>query len=306
VAPFLRVSGLTKRYGKATPALDGVSFELERGQVLALLGANGAGKTTLIKCIVGLVHFVGDITLDGLVASSHGREIRARIGYLAQNPAFHDDLTVYETAQFYADLRGVPHERARELVVLAGLDAHADKAVAALSGGMRQRLALALALLGDPPLLILDEPAAGLDISARLELRHLVREQRERGTAVVLSTHWLEDVPYVADEALVLDHGRLRFLGPAAQLSGAADARSRLYLRLAGGYAKATAVVRALLPDCTVEMSADWMVAVCRPTEKAQVVEALLRTQLTILDLRVEEATLDAAVMPGLGEGAPA
>ena len=293
---FLTVSGVTKRYGDFT-ALDDVSFELERGQVLALLGANGAGKSTLIKCLVGLVRFEGEISVDGVSVARHGRQTRDRIGYLAQNPALHPDLTVEETSAFYADLRGVPRSQARDLVTYVNLAEHAGQLVGALSGGMRQRLALAIALLGDPSLLIFDEPAAGLDIAARLELRALLHEQRERGTAVLLSTHWLEDVPYVANHALVLDRGRQRFLGPAEAMSGPAGARARLYLRLGGEQLRAGNVVRSMLPEAEIEASGGWLVVLCRPAEKARVVEALVHAHFSILDLRVEEATMDIALL---------
>jgi ABC-type multidrug transport system ATPase subunit len=162
---MLKVSRLSKRYAK-TPALDGIDFELGKGAVLAVLGANGAGKTTLIKCVVGLVHFNGQVEVDGVDVARRGKQARARIGYMPQNPAFHNDLTVAEAALFFADLKGASHSQARELVESVGLGDHAEKKVGALSGGMRQRLALSVALLADPPLLVLDEPASGLDISA--------------------------------------------------------------------------------------------------------------------------------------------
>ena len=139
------------------------------------------------------------ITVEGIDVSRDAKGARQRIGYLPQNPAFHADLTVAETALFYAQLRGASDARARTLVENVGLREHAEKQIRALSGGMRQRLALAIALLGDPPLLVLDEPGSGLDTSARLELRQLVQEQRAQGKAVALSTHWIEDVPYIAD-----------------------------------------------------------------------------------------------------------
>jgi ABC-type multidrug transport system ATPase subunit len=299
---MLRVSRLSKRYGK-TPALDGVDLDLGEGAVLAVIGANGAGKTTLIKCVVGLVHFSGLVEVDGIDVARHGKQARARIGYMPQNPAFHNDLTVSETALFYADLKGARHPRAREFVESVGLGGHAEKKVGALSGGMRQRLALAVALLADPPLLVLDEPASGLDISARLELRHLVQEQRERGKSVLLSTHWLEDVPHIADEALVLDHGHTAFLGPASELPGQAAASSRLYLRLNGHSPQAVPLIRSLTSDEAVDSSGDWLIVTCAASDKARVVEALLAAGVTILDFRVEEATVDAAIFPTLPRG---
>ncbi|MBI5949348.1 MAG: ABC transporter ATP-binding protein [Chloroflexi bacterium] len=293
---MLRAESVSKRYGKVT-ALDGASIEIEAGRVTAVIGANGAGKTTLIKCIVGLLKFEGRIAINGVDISRHGKAARRLVGYLPQNPAFHADLSVAETALFYGGLKGVPASRAREMVETAGLEAHADKTVGALSGGMRQRLALGVALLADPPLLILDEPAAGLDISARLELRRLVGEQRQAGKAILLSTHWLEDVPYVADEALVLDHGKTVFQGPATQLATSGAPGSRLYLRLNGHSPDAIPLLQGMTSTGSVDRSGDWVVVTCPAADKARVVEALVDAGIGILDFRVEEAPVDAAVL---------
>ncbi len=289
---MLSARGVGKRYGAAT-VLDDVTFDLAPGEVLAVIGPNGAGKTTLIKSLVGLVKFQGNVTVDGIDVAKHGRTARAKIGYLSQNPALHADMTVSETALFYADLKRVDASRAREGVERAGLGDHADKRVAALSGGMRQRLALALALLADPPILILDEPVTGLDIAARLELRQLVLEQRTAGKAVLLSTHWLEDVPYIADRALVLEQGKTTYLGPASEFATAAAPRSRLYLRLNGHTPAAAPLIEEIAPGGVIGQAGDWLVVACRATEKARVVEHLVVSGVKVLDFRVEDSPED-------------
>lgn len=291
---MLRVADLGKRYGKAV-ALDSVTFDLGAGEVMALIGANGAGKSTLIKSVVGLVKHTGSVNVRGIDMAGEPKAARRLLGYLPQHSALHGDLTVRETAVFYADMKGVPHERAQSGVEAVGLTEHADKAVAALSGGMRQRLALAMALLADPPLLVLDEPGTGLDISARLELRHLVQEQRARGTAVLLSTHWLEDVPYIADRVLVLERGLVRSLGPASSLGGLGAPQSRLYLRLNGHSPEAIPLITRLFPGDPVDHTGDWLVVTTAAAQKARVVEAVVEAGMSILDLRVEEVGVDAA-----------
>jgi ABC-type multidrug transport system ATPase subunit len=293
---MLTVRDARKRYG-TNAALDGVSLELGKGSVLAVIGANGAGKTTLLKCIIGLLKFEGQVLIDGIDVARKGKQARRLIGYVPQQPALHGDLSVRETGMFYADLKGVSHERAREVVEWVGLADHTEKRTDALSGGMRQRLALALALLADPPLLVLDEPASGLDVSARLELRRLVQDQRELGKAIILSTHWLEDVPYVADSALVLDQGRAVFQGPAKQLTAHAAVGSKLYLRLNGHSPDAVPVIRSTAVAGAVDQAGDWLVVTCRAENKAQIVEALFSAGITILDFRVEEASVDEAVI---------
>ncbi len=293
---MLAVRSVTKRYGSRVTALDNVSFEVDAGQVMAVIGANGAGKTTLIKCIVGLVRFEGEVVAGGIGVSRDGRGVRRLIGYMPQDPAFHSDLTVRETALFYADLKSAPPQRARELVETVGLAAHEEKKVGELSGGMRQRLALAVTLLANPPLLVLDEPASGLDISARLELRQLVQDQRKEGKSILLSTHWLEDVPYVADSALVLNEGKTVFLGPATELAGAAAPSSRLFLRLNGKGPEAAPIIESLA-NGAVEDTGDWLVVSCPASRKAQIVEALVGAGIGILDFRVEEAPVDSAIL---------
>lgn len=290
---MLSAKSVTKQYGKLK-ALDGVSFELGEGHVLAIIGANGAGKTTLIRCIVGLAHYGGTIEIGGIDAGKHGKAARRLIGYLPQNPAFHDDLRVRETAVFYADLRGASHDQARDVIESVGLTEHAEKRVSELSGGMRQRLGLAVAQLGDPRLLILDEPASGLDVSARLELREIIVRQRELGRTVILSTHWLEDVPYIADQALALDSGRISFFGPVSRLGENLVTNNRLYLRLNGSSSKAMPIIGKFAADAP-EQRGEWVVLRCPASEKVALVEALIHAGVHILDFRLEEAPLEMA-----------
>lgn len=291
---MLHAQHVSRRYGKVT-VLDSVSLNIESGHVTALVGENGAGKTTLIKSIAGLIHYEGKITVGGIDVARDGKRARRLIGYLPQNPQFHGDMDVRETALFYAEIKGVSPAVARERVEQVGLAGHEDKPVAALSGGMRQRLGLAVALLADPPLLLLDEPAASLDTRARLELRELVKAQRAAGKAVLLSTHWVEDVPYIADEALVLHQGKAAFQGPASVMAGPGISGSRLFLRLNGTAPEALRLLHSTSVASDITRSGDWVILTCVATDKAKVVEALVHAGVRILDFRVEEAALDPA-----------
>jgi ABC-type multidrug transport system ATPase subunit len=291
---MLALDDVGKRYG-ATVALESVTFDLDAGEIMALIGSNGSGKSTLIKSVVGLIQHTGRVTVNGIDVARDARTARRYLGYLPQHSALHSDLTVRETAIFHADMKGIPHERARAGVEAVGLAEHADKTVAALSGGMRQRLGLAVALLADPPLLVLDEPATGLDIAARLELRDLVGEQRTRGTAVLLSTHWLEDVPYLADRVLTLEGGRVKSIEPASALVDLAEARSRVYLRMNGHSPDAIPLLARLFPNDPIAHTGDWLVVTTAASRKASVVGAVVDAGMHVLDLRVEE----------VGTGAP-
>lgn len=217
-SPILRVHGLTKAYGSVR-ALESVSFSVEPGTVVALLGPNGAGKTTTLKCVLGVVHFQGEVEVAGLSVKAHGKEARRRIGYLPQTPALADGDTCRGSLAFLADLKGAGRERIGDLLRLVNLWDQRDTKVAHLSGGMRQRLALAAALLSDPPLLLLDEPTANLDLESRREFHKLIGRLRDEGKTVVLSTHFLDRLGDLVDRLIILHRGRVAVDGAPEDLA---------------------------------------------------------------------------------------
>ncbi len=203
----LRVRGLTKCYGK-TPALQKVSFEAYPGEVVALWGENGAGKTTLLKAVLGLIAYQGEIRIAGLDVARQGKAVRQLIGYVPQEAAYYD-MSVRSTMAFYARLKRAAPQRTDLLLSMLNLENHADKPVRTLSGGLKQRLALALALLSDPPLLLLDEPTANLDAKARQEYLSLLRTLHSENKTILIASHRLEEVELLADRVLLLQEGRL-------------------------------------------------------------------------------------------------
>jgi nitrous oxidase accessory protein len=208
VHPSVRVQGVGKRFGKVA-ALSGVSFEAHAGEALALWGANGAGKTTLIKAVLGLIDFDGKIDVEGHDVRRAGKSARRSIGYVPQEAIFYD-LSVQATMEFYARLKGRDDSRIAPTLEKLGLAGHARKPVPALSGGLKQRLALALALLADPPVLLLDEPTASLDAKAQHDyLALLARLRSEERKTIIFASHRLEEVEALANRVLVLEHGRL-------------------------------------------------------------------------------------------------
>ena len=198
---------VTKQYGKVK-ALDGVSFEVRPGEAVALWGANGAGKTTLLKAIIGLIDFQGEIRIDGHDVKRAGKRARRRIGYVPQETVFYD-WSVQATLEFYARLKKVDPGGIAPLLARLGLAEHATKQVSALSGGLKQRLALAIALLADPPVLLLDEPTANLDAQARGDYLRLLSALRHEGRTVIFASHRLEEIDALADRVIVMDAGRL-------------------------------------------------------------------------------------------------
>jgi len=227
-APTVRGRDLTMTFGR-TRALDGVSFDLVPG-VTGLLGPNGAGKTTLLRVLATVsAPDAGSVLTLGLDPrrTDQRLDLRGRLGYLPQEPGFHARFTAFEFVDYVAILkelhqRRARHEEVRRVLELVGLGAVRQKKIKALSGGMRRRVALAQALLGDPDLLILDEPTAGLDPEQRLRFRELVGRLGE-GRTVLLSTHQTEDVVALCQQVMVLHLGKLRFTGTPLELAGLAQ-----------------------------------------------------------------------------------
>ena len=210
---MIELRQVTKRYGQRT-ALDGVSVTIQPGEVTMLLGANGAGKSTLLRCLLGITDFQGTIRVGGLDPLTNGRAVRALVGYMPQTGGLHPDLTVLQTVELYAGMRRVPVTRGRQLVEHAGLGGHLDATVGELSGGMRQRLGFALALLPDPQILVLDEPSASLDTASRQWLAGQLSSVAAEGRTVLVSTHAGQDLG-AGHRRITLEDGRVVECGAA-------------------------------------------------------------------------------------------
>jgi ABC-2 type transport system ATP-binding protein len=227
----ISVAGLTKRYGDHT-AVDGVSFEVARGESFGILGPNGAGKTTTLEMIEGLRKpDGGQITLLGQPVWPDPRRIQARIGVQLQSTSLFDMLTARELLELFARfyLRPDAAERARISLALVGLETKADDYAKRLSGGQQQRLAIALALVHDPEIVFLDEPTTGLDPQARHNLWDVIRSiNGEQGKTVVLTTHYLEEAEQLCDRVAIMDEARIVALDTPAGLVAALQADARV------------------------------------------------------------------------------
>jgi ABC-type multidrug transport system ATPase subunit len=228
----INVENLTKRFGRFT-AIDNLSFSVRPGEAVAFWGANGAGKTTALRCLLNFFPYEGHITVNGLDARKKSKEVRRQIGFVPQELSFHDEMSVSETLVFYARLKKVPDGYDFEpLLAQLRLVEHVGKKVGELSGGLKQRLALAVALLSDPPILILDEPTASLDIRAREEFLLLLRGLKQAGKTMIFSSHHLEEITALADRVLLLEGGRLVVDSPPDQLERRLGWETTLHLYL--------------------------------------------------------------------------
>ncbi len=234
----LEVRDLRRHFGRVA-AVDGISFSLGSGEIYGFVGPNGAGKTTTMRILATLDEpTAGEVTLDGVSVTDEPWRVRALVGYMPDHEPVPRELSVHEYLDFFARAYGVrlPARRVLldEVEGFTGLAALRGKAMQSLSKGMTQRVSLARALLHDPQLLVLDEPAAGLDPRARIELRELLRALAEAGKAVLISSHILSELAEICHGAVILERGRIVRAGTMRELLAAARAGHTVRVRSLG------------------------------------------------------------------------
>jgi ABC-2 type transport system ATP-binding protein len=216
--PAITVRDLRKSYAD-TEALRGISFEVERGEVFGLLGPNGAGKTTTVEILEGYrERSAGEIAVLGRDPARRDLELRRRVGIVLQSCGFYPRATVREAVEHMAVAYPAPRDAA-ETIRLVGLEANADRRIGQLSGGQRRRVDLALALVGDPELIFLDEPTTGFDPAARRTAWTVVRALKELGKTVLLTTHYLDEAQSLADRVAIVKDGLIVAQGPPGELT---------------------------------------------------------------------------------------
>jgi len=229
--PAIEVRGLTKAYG-AHQAVRGVDFTVARGEVFGLLGPNGAGKTTTVEVLEGYrARDTGTVSVLGYDPGNRSAQLRSRVGIVLQSCGTYPHLTVAETVEHFAALYPAPRE-VGEVLALAGLEECAGRRARTLSGGQARRLDFALALVGDPELIFLDEPTTGFDPGARRAAWDVIRTLRDLGKTVVLTTHYLDEAQTLADRVAILQGGRILAEGPPDALGAS---RYRVAWRAADG-----------------------------------------------------------------------
>jgi ABC-2 type transport system ATP-binding protein len=210
---LLAITDLHKSFGR-TVAVSGVSFAVERGQLVGLLGPNGAGKTTTVSMIAGLVTpDQGTVTIDGAASSGDADPVKRRLGLVPQDLALYDELTARANLRLFGSLYGLTSQALDDAIAsslaLVGLADRADDRVKTYSGGMKRRLNLAAGLLHDPDILLLDEPTVGVDPQSRNAIFDNLEQLKSRGKALLYTTHYMEEAERLADRLVIMDHGRV-------------------------------------------------------------------------------------------------
>lgn len=231
---MIQIHKLTKEYGEAK-VLDNLNLEVKKGEVLGFLGPNGAGKTTTLKTIVGLVHPTsGEITIDNL--SSRNLLSHKRIGYMPEDPYFYEYLTGKEFLIFVAELQQVKRAEAKSeadrLMKLVGLGNAEKKRIREYSKGMRQRLGIAQTLVGNPEILLLDEPLDGLDPIGRLEIKEILLDLKKQGKTILISSHILADIEELCDRIIIIHDGKIIKAGPVAEFVSKNQSLEKEFVRI--------------------------------------------------------------------------
>jgi ABC-2 type transport system ATP-binding protein len=293
-AAAIAIADLEKTYAGGKRALDGVTLDVPQGQIFGLLGPNGAGKSTMINILAGLVNKTGGTaSIWGFDIDRHPRNAKAAIGIVPQELVFDPFFTPAETLEITAGLYGVSKAKRKtaELLRAVHLEDKANAYSRTLSGGMKRRLLVAKAMVHSPPILVLDEPTAGVDIELRQQLWNYVRKLNGEGVTIVLTTHYLEEAEQLCDRIAIINHGRL-----------IANETTRTLVGMAQEKAVEVIVDRdvSVLPDAScfdrIELRAERTLAITYRKDKVnagEVLAALQRDGFGIVDVSTREADLE-------------
>ena len=294
---------LSKNFGELV-AVDNLDLDIEAGDIFGFIGPNGAGKTTTMRVLVTLLEPTsGAAFIDGLDVTKKGREVRRRVGYMPDFMGVYDDLKVFEYLEFFAAAFGIEYRKRKSIVdgvlELTDLESKRNTAVDSLSRGMQQRLGLARVLIHDPKVLILDEPASGLDPRARIEIRELLRELKKMGKTIMISSHILSELEEICDRVGIIEHGRLVFGGTLDEIRPRLGIHSKVRVQVLGDEQKAVELLAALPQVEQVEVVGDALSVTFREGETTDgvIARTLVNGGVDVVSLQPEQLKLDDAFL---------
>ena len=288
------ITQLTKRYGDLT-AVANVSFEVRQGETLALLGPNGSGKTTILKCLAGLTFATsGTMSINGIDTAKDASGAKSQLSYLPQRVAFPENLTARELIRFYSRLRRLPEGRAEWVLRTYGfvLNGFMDKPTGEYSGGMVQRLGVAISLLPDVPVLVLDEPAVNLDPEGAIRFKQALQSIGREGKTILFSSHRLSEVALLAQRVAVLVSGRLVALDTVVHFQNelSAGVKLRIVLKNPG---QGLAAVADLAGASLSRLLDSTLVVTCSPEQRISILRAIEQAGGEIESFSTDDATLE-------------
>ncbi len=300
---MIEIKKLTKCFGSLT-AVDNLDLQIGGGDIFGFIGPNGAGKTTTMRILVTLMEPTsGAAFIDGLDVTKKGKDVRRRVGYMPDFMGVYDDLKVFEYLEFFAAAFGIEYRKRKAIVEgvleLTDLVSKQSAAVDSLSRGMQQRLGLARVLIHDPKVLILDEPASGLDPRARIEIRELLRELKRMGKTIMISSHILSELEEICDRVGIIEHGKLVFGGTIEEIRPRLGIHSKVRVKVIGGDDKAIELLTALPQIQAVEAIGDYLAVTFREGEQTDgiIARTLVNGGVDLVSLQPEQLKLDDAFL---------
>jgi ABC-2 type transport system ATP-binding protein len=304
---MIEVENLTKRYSSFT-AVNGISFTARPGQVTGFLGPNGAGKTTTMRILTGFMPPTsGKAVVAGYDVFENSMEVRKRVGYLPENVPLYRDMTALNYLMYIGEIRGIKKrkDRAYEVLERVRLADRANSRIRTLSKGMRQRVGVAMALIHDPQVLILDEPTIGLDPFQVLELRDLVKELG-RDHTVLFSTHILSEAEQVCDNVVIINHGQIIAQGSPEQLRSELESGQPVFVRIDAPSDAALSVIQALPSVASAEATRDGIRAIPASPQhdpRPDIARAVSQQGWNLIELRSNAVTLEDIFLEVAGVG---
>jgi len=300
---MIETKNLTKNYGNLT-AVDDLNLTIQDGDIFGFIGPNGAGKTTTMRILVTLLEPTrGKAIINGLDVRKNGKKVRKMVGYMPDFMGVYDDLKVFEYLEFFAAAFGIERKKRKSIVEgvleLTDLQSKARATVDSLSRGMQQRLGLARVLIHDPKVLILDEPASGLDPRARIEIRELLRELKRMGKTIMISSHILSELEEICDHIGIIEHGRLVFSGTLEEILPRLGIQSKVRVKVADNQDKAVELLSALPQVRQVQALGDYIAVTFRDDRNGDgiIARTLVNADLDIISIQPEKLKLDDAFL---------
>jgi len=300
---MIETRNLHKNFGNLAAVAD-LSLTIKKGNIFEFIGPNGAGKTTTMRILVTLLEpTAGKAFIDGLDVRKNGKKVRKLVGYMPDFMGVYDDLKVFEYLEFFAAAFGIERKKRKSIVEgvleLTDLQSKQSAAVDSLSRGMQQRLGLARVLIHDPKVLILDEPASGLDPRARIEIRELLRELKRMGKTIMISSHILSELEEICDHIAIIEHGKLVFSGTLEDIRPHLGIHSKVRVQVANNQDKAVELLSALPQVRQVQALGDQIAVTFHDDQEADGVIAriLVKADLDIIAIQPEQLKLDDAFL---------
>jgi len=293
----IEVRNLTKKYNNFK-AVDDVSFNVKSGEIFGFLGPNGAGKTTTIKSMIGLIHAnSGEIKINGFDIKKKEKDAKKYVGYLPEKVAFYDNLTALQNMHFYAEMKNISKEECKSLIEEMGIGDAVNKKVGKFSKGMQQRLGMARALIGNPPILMLDEPSGGLDPRGVALIRNKIREMKDKGSTVFISSHILAEVQEVCDRVGIIDKGIIVAEDSVSKLSDKLNLKPKLIIELEKISEKIVDSVKKVEGVEKVDAIGVMVHITCNQKAKSKIIISVEKAGGNIVNIQIKEPSLEEVFM---------